>query len=188
MRIQNAFESIVSGRSGLAARYFQCWCFCWLATRILNIKIMFSTSRYVVIKRKNVKSHCHRRWEIMNDRPFKTKEVHFQARSKLLLGIITYWWLLKITFEQSFWNCLSFLSETETTDWQIILTNSIQVTDFQRVSFGTILSIFFRFGSTRKCRSLYLVQLIEHPLLRIPNFNCPNLRCYKVFFLFNISS
>ena len=107
MRIQNAFDSIVRDRSGSAARYFQCWCFCWLATRILNIKIMFSTSRYVVIKRKNVKRHCHRRWEIMNDRPFKTKEVHFQARSKLL-GIITFWWLLKITFEQSSWNVWAF--------------------------------------------------------------------------------
>ena len=128
------------GRSRLAARYFQCWCFCWLATRILNIKIMFSTSRYVVIKRKNVKRHCHRRWEIMNDRPFKTKEVHFQARSKLLLGIITFWWLLKITFEQSFWNVWAFCQKQKTTDWQIILTNSLQVTDFQRVSFGTILS------------------------------------------------
>ena len=29
---------------------------------------------------------------------------------------------------------------------------------------------------------LYLVQLIEHPILRIPNFNFPNLRCCKVFF------
>ena len=35
----------------------------------------------------------------------------------------------------------------------------------------------------------YLVQLIEHPILRIPNFNSPNLRCCKVFFfLFNITS
>ena len=90
----------------------------------------------LLLSEKNVKSHCHRRWEIMNDRPFKTKEVHFQARSKLLLGIITYWWLLKITFEQSFWKCLSFLSETETTDWQIILTNSIQVTNFQSTHFS----------------------------------------------------
>ena len=33
----------------------------------------------------------------------------------------------------------------------------------------------------------YLVQLIKHPILRIPNFNFPNLRCCKVFFfLFNI--
>ena len=30
----------------------------------------------------------------------------------------------------------------------------------------------------------YLVQLIEHPILRIPNFNFPNLRCCKVFFSF----
>ena len=28
----------------------------------------------------------------------------------------------------------------------------------------------------------YLVQLIEHPILRIPNFNFPNVRCCKVFF------
>ena len=27
----------------------------------------------------------------------------------------------------------------------------------------------------------YLVQLIEHPILRIPNFNFANLRCSKVF-------
>ena len=30
----------------------------------------------------------------------------------------------------------------------------------------------------------YLVQLIEHPILRIPNFNFPNLRRCKVFFSF----
>ena len=30
----------------------------------------------------------------------------------------------------------------------------------------------------------YLVQLIEHPILRIPNFNFPNLRCCKVVFSF----
>ena len=31
----------------------------------------------------------------------------------------------------------------------------------------------------------YLVQLIKHPILRIPNFNFPNLvRCCKVFFSF----
>ena len=30
----------------------------------------------------------------------------------------------------------------------------------------------------------YLVQLIEHPILRIPNFNFPNLRCCKVFLTF----
>ena len=30
----------------------------------------------------------------------------------------------------------------------------------------------------------YLVQLIEHPILRIPNFNFPNLRCCKVGFSF----
>ena len=30
----------------------------------------------------------------------------------------------------------------------------------------------------------YLVQLIEQPILRIPNFNFPNLRCCKVFFSF----
>ena len=30
----------------------------------------------------------------------------------------------------------------------------------------------------------YLVQLIEHPIFRIPNFNFPNL----MFFLFNIAS
>ena len=35
---------------------------------------------------------------------------------------------------------------------------------------------------------MYLVQLIEHPILRIPNFNFPNLRCCKLFFLFNIKS
>ena len=26
----------------------------------------------------------------------------------------------------------------------------------------------------------YLIQLIEHPILGIPNFNIPNLRCWKV--------
>ena len=30
----------------------------------------------------------------------------------------------------------------------------------------------------------YLVQLIEQPILRIPNFNFSNLRCCKVFFSF----
>ena len=30
----------------------------------------------------------------------------------------------------------------------------------------------------------YLVQLNDHPILRIPNFNFPNLRCCKVFFSF----
>ena len=35
---------------------------------------------------------------------------------------------------------------------------------------------------------IYLIQLIEHPILQIPNFNLPNLRCCKVFFLFNIKS
>ena len=30
----------------------------------------------------------------------------------------------------------------------------------------------------------YLVQLIEHPILRIPNFNFPNLRCCKMVFSF----
>ena len=35
----------------------------------------------------------------------------------------------------------------------------------------------------------YLVQLIKHPMLRIPNFNFPNSRCCKVFFfLFNTTS
>ena len=35
----------------------------------------------------------------------------------------------------------------------------------------------------------YLVQLIKHQILRIPDFNFPNLRCCKVFFfLFNITS
>ena len=38
-------------------------------------------------------------------------------------------------------------------------------------------------------RSYYLVQFIEHPILRIQNFNFPNLRRCKVFFfLFNITS
>ena len=31
---------------------------------------------------------------------------------------------------------------------------------------------------------LYLVQLIKQPILRIPNFNFPNLRCCKVFWSF----
>ena len=30
----------------------------------------------------------------------------------------------------------------------------------------------------------YVVQLIKHPTLWIPNFNCPNVRCSKVFFFF----
>ena len=30
----------------------------------------------------------------------------------------------------------------------------------------------------------YLIQFIEHPILWIPNFNFPNLRCFKVFFSF----
>ena len=32
--------------------------------------------------------------------------------------------------------------------------------------------------------TIYLFQLIEHPILRIPNFNFPNLRCCKVDFSF----
>ena len=35
---------------------------------------------------------------------------------------------------------------------------------------------------------IYLVQLIEQPILRIPNVNFPNLRCCKCFYLFNIKS
>ena len=31
-----------------------------------------------------------------------------------------------------------------------------------------------------KVRIIYLVQLIEHPILQIPNFDFPNLRCCKV--------
>jgi hypothetical protein len=38
-------------------------------------------------------------------------------------------------------------------------------------------SIFFQ-------KDLYLVQLIEQPILRIPNFNFPNLRCCKAFLFF----
>ena len=30
----------------------------------------------------------------------------------------------------------------------------------------------------------YLVQLNEHPILRISNFNFPNFKCYNVFFAF----
>ena len=33
-------------------------------------------------------------------------------------------------------------------------------------------------------RDNYLVQLIEHPILRTPNFNFPNQRCCRVFFSF----
>ena len=39
-------------------------------------------------------------------------------------------------------------------------------------------------NSTRKYLDNYLVQLIEHPILRIPNFTFPNLRCCKVVFSF----
>ena len=36
-------------------------------------------------------------------------------------------------------------------------------------------------------QNYFLVQLIVHPILWIPNFNFPNLKCCKVFFLFNIT-
>ena len=38
------------------------------------------------------------------------------------------------------------------------------------------------FSPILNLRILYLVQLIEHPILPIPNFTFPNLRCCKVFF------
>ena len=37
-------------------------------------------------------------------------------------------------------------------------------------------------------REQYLVQLIKHSILLNPNFNFPNSRCCKLFFLFNITS
>ena len=32
----------------------------------------------------------------------------------------------------------------------------------------------------------YLIHLIKYPILQIPNFNFPNLRCWKVFFFLSI--
>ena len=40
----------------------------------------------------------------------------------------------------------------------------------------------------QRIKSLYLIQLIENPILWIPNFHFPNLRCCKVFWYFDITS
>ena len=62
-------------------------------------------------------------------------------------------------------------------DSQMLTQDESQI-EAQQMSQDEEVCIFFL--------NLHLVQLIEHPILRIPNFNFPNLRCCKFFFLFNI--
>ena len=49
---------------------------------------------------------------------------------------------------------------------------------------GQIISKYIKQFNIIMPRNHYLVQLIEHPILRILNLNLPNLRCCKVFFSF----
>ena len=65
-------------------------------------------------------------------------------------------------------------------DSQMLTQDESQI-EAQQMSQDEEVCIFFFLN-------LHFVQLIEHPILRIPNFNFPNLRCCKVFFLFNITS
>ena len=49
---------------------------------------------------------------------------------------------------------------------------------------SSLIVALFRFFQEPNFLVYYLVQLIEHPILRIRNFNFPDLWCCKVFFSF----
>ena len=61
------------------------------------------------------------------------------------------------------------------------VTSSIIDAQLDELFGGVFFSLFSRVhNGTIFFRLQYLIQLIEHLILRIPNFNFPNLGCYKV--------
>ena len=72
--------------------------------------------------------------------------------------------------------------------WVQKYLNAIKIVFELQMHFAEV-AFFSDWNSRRIFEVVYLVQLIKHPNLRIPNFNLPNLRCCKVFFfLFDITS
>ena len=64
-----------------------------------------------------------------------------------------------------------------------LLCLALLILNVEKILKGNLDSILSRSPSV-KIQIMHLLQLIKHPILRIPNFNFPNLRCCKVFFSF----
>ena len=73
---------------------------------------------------------------------------------------------------------------TSTSSSKVSLSRKSLVFLGQSLSQGCIFDKLVSDDTISLICNVCLVQLIEHPILQIPNFNFPNLRCCKVFFSF----